>query len=99
MPGEVLSGLPDTSDDPATLLAFAPNEFGRRPSAGTTQVGYVNRNGQEMVRLTSNVGNGHRQYVYVLRCRGCGHEYGVNGADIFQRRCPVHDGGAPGLAF
>ena len=39
------------------------------------------------------------QYVYVLRCRACGHEYGANGSDIWLRRCPAHDRGAPGLPY
>jgi hypothetical protein len=99
VPEDVPSELPDTSDEPLTQRAPKPKKFGRRASAGTTRVGYVNRNDQEVVRSTSEVGNDHRQYVYVLRCRGCGHEYGTNGSDIFQRRCPAHDGGAPGLVF
>jgi hypothetical protein len=99
MPEDVPSGLPDTSEEPVTQRASAPKKFGRIPSAGTSRVGYVNRNVQEVVRPTGKAGNDHRQYVYVLRCRGCGHEYGTNGSDIFHRRCPGHDGGAPGLAF
>lgn len=64
---------------------------------GTTQVGYQNRNDQVVLRKTELPGNDHNQLVYVLRCIPCGHEYGANGSDIFQRRCPVHDAGAPGL--
>ena len=41
----------------------------------------------------------HNQTVYVLKCRTCGAEYGANGADIWLRRCPKHDGGAAGLSF
>jgi len=41
----------------------------------------------------------HGQYVYVLRCRTCGHEYGANGSDIWLRRCLNHDRGAPGLSY
>ena len=70
----------------------------RQISAGaTTQIGYVNPNRQEVIRPTNKPGTDHRQYVYVLRCRTCGHEYGANGSDIWLRRCPAHDGGAPGL--
>ena len=68
-------------------------------SGQTCRVGYVNRNNQEVVRMTGFPGNDHLQYVYVLRCRDCGHEYGANGSDIWQRRCPDHQGGAPGLAY
>jgi hypothetical protein len=64
---------------------------------GTTETGYRNRNGQTVTRRTDLPGNDHNQMTYVLRCDGCGHEYGSNGSDIFQRRCPAHDGGAAGL--
>ncbi len=37
--------------------------------------------------------------VYVLQCGGCRHEYGANGSDIFQRRCPACQGGRPGLVY
>ncbi len=57
---------------------------------GTTQIGYVNRNGQTVLRKTGLSGNDHNQIIYLLRCDACGHEYGANGSDIFQRRC-LHD--------
>jgi hypothetical protein len=63
---------------------------------GTTRIGYVNRNGQEVIRATNLPGNDYLQRIYVLRC-GCGHEYGANGSDIWQRKCPKHQGGKPGL--
>lgn len=65
---------------------------------GTTAVGYVNRNDQVVVQSTNLPGNDHNQLIYLLRCHHCGHVYGANGSDIFQRKCPAHDGGAPGLA-
>jgi hypothetical protein len=65
----------------------------------TTEPGYVNRNGQTVVRRTDKAGTDHGQTVYVLRCRECGHEYGANGTDIFQRKCPKCGGGRPGLAY
>ncbi|WP_225421616.1 hypothetical protein [Sphingomonas parva] len=81
-------------------LAGECSEGGTRSSAkGTTEIGYVNRNRQEVLRATGQPGNDHNQTIYVLRCGECGHEYGANGSDIFQRRCPEHDGGAAGLAF
>lgn len=64
----------------------------------TTQLGYVNRNLQEVVERTDLKGNDHNQVVYVLNCQYCGHRYGSNGSDIFQRRCPACDTGRPGLA-
>lgn len=70
-----------------------------RQSKGTTEPGFVNRNGQVVVRATGLTGTDHGQSVYVLRCATCAREYGVNGSDIFQRRCPYHQGGAPGLRY
>lgn len=67
----------------------------------TTQVGYTNRNGQTVVRATDVRGTDYGQYIYVLRCGQprCGDEYGSNGSDIFQRRCPSCQSGRPGLAI
>ena len=49
------------------------------------------------IRATGLPGNDHLQYIYVLRCERCGNEYGSNGSDIFQRKCPSCQGGMPGL--
>lgn len=68
-------------------------------SKGTTEVGYVNRNDQVVLRKTDEPGTDHLQKVYVLRCLECEHEYGANGSDIHARRCPACDGGRPGLAY
>lgn len=65
----------------------------------TTRIGYVNRNGQENTRATGLPGNDHLQYIYVLRCGHCGHEYGSNGSDIFHRKCPRCQGGKRGLTY
>lgn len=67
--------------------------------AGTTQPGYVNRNRQEVLSNTGEPGNDHNQFIYLLKCHNCGERYGANGSDIFQRRCPICDGGRPGLAI
>jgi hypothetical protein len=64
---------------------------------GTTEPGYTNRNGQAVVRPTHLPGTDYNQYVYVLRCGNCAYEYGANGSDIFQRKCPSCQGGALGL--
>jgi hypothetical protein len=71
----------------------------RRHSAKTTEPGYKNKNEQEVLRATSQPGNDHNQLVYVLRCRVCGREYGANGSDIWQRRCPYCQGGASGPTY
>lgn len=52
-----------------------------------------------MVRRTELPGNDHLQRVYELRCNHCGHRYGANGSDIFQRLCPRCQDGATGLPF
>lgn len=66
---------------------------------GTTDIGYTNKHKQRVVRRTNDAGNDHLQRVYVLKCQVCGNEYGANGSDIWQRRCPKHDHGKPGLSY
>ena len=63
----------------------------------SVQIGYVNRNGQTVIAATGLPGTDHGQYVYVLRCGNCMHEYGSNGSDNFQRKCPECQAGRPGL--
>ena len=72
---------------------------GPRRRGATVQIGYVNRNQQKMVFATGLPGTDHGQSVYVLRCGLCGNEYGSNGSDNFQRKCPECQGGAPGLPY
>ncbi len=87
----------------AVIVAKVPNlpakkEANRSSQSGkTTTPGYVNRNSQIVVRRTSLPGNDHMQITYVLRCQKCRHEYGANGSDIWQRRCPRCGRGATGL--
>ncbi len=68
------------------------------PDAPTTQPGYVNRNGQVVIRHTGLPGTDHGQMVYELQCSHCSYSCGANGSDIFQRKCPNCQGGAAGLA-
>jgi predicted RNase H-like nuclease len=70
----------------------------RRPGA-TVQIGYINRNGQTVVSATGLHGTDHGQSIYVLRCGHCHHEYGSNGSDNFQRKCPNCQHGAAGLPY
>jgi hypothetical protein len=63
---------------------------------GTTKVGFVNRNGQVVIRNTGQHGTDFGATVYQLGCSTCGEIYGANGGDIFERKCP-HDGGRAGL--
>jgi hypothetical protein len=72
-----------------------------RKSKGTTAQGFENRNGQIVLRRTSKMATDHTQYVYILRCKHCNTEYGANGSDIWQRKCPnskcSSGGGKPGI--
>ena len=65
----------------------------------TTAIGYINRNNQKNLGPQNKSGNDHNQYLYTLQCQNqkCRHEYGCNGSDIFQRKCPKCGGGRPGL--
>jgi hypothetical protein len=72
-----------------------PTERAARGKNGlTTQIGYINRNHQEVVRKTPLPGNDHNQFLYVMQCQDCRHEYGSNGSDIWQRKCPSCQRGA-----
>ncbi len=66
-------------------------------SKGTTEIGFVNSKGQEVVRRTEKPGNDHNQRTYEVACQHCGHRYGVNGSDIYDRKCPNCQDGKPGL--
>jgi len=100
VPAGVPTSASPAPDEPSIpTLPLAANNSNRRRTGATTQVGYVNRNGQEVISPTGKPGTDHGQYAYVLRCRTCGHEYAANGSDIWLRRCPAHDGVARGLAF
>jgi hypothetical protein len=72
-------------------------------SRRSTDLGFENRNGQIVVRRTSKPGTDYNQYIYILRCKHCGTVYGVNGSDIWERRCPKAKsvcragGGRPGI--
>lgn len=68
-------------------------------SPKTTEPGYTNDHGQTVVRRTEHAGTDHGQTVYVLRCGKCRHEYGANGSDIWERKCPKCGRGRPGLAY
>ncbi len=65
----------------------------------TTQIGCVNRNNQRCEGHRGVVGNDHGQYAYKLVCQHCGNEYGANGTDVFQRKCPRCQNGNPGIPF
>jgi predicted nuclease with RNAse H fold len=105
--GVILLPVDDLPPAPLTRLtsrrpaAAAPPRISQsaRPAGRTVQIGYVNRNNQEVIAATGLPGTDHGQSVYVLRCGACAHEYGSNGSDNFQRKCPRCQGGAPGPAL
>jgi hypothetical protein len=67
----------------------------------TTKIGYVNRNNQIVLGTRGIKGNDHGQLSYKLKCLNddCEQEYGANGTDIFQRKCPECQGGIKGIDF
>ena len=83
---------------PVAISAMSSAARPTEPAPANSGPGYENRNGQITIRATGLVGTDHGQYVYVLRCL-CGNEYGANGSDIHIRRCPVCQGGRPGLPY
>jgi hypothetical protein len=72
-----------------------------RGSTETTAIGYINRNDQMCTGHSGTPGTDHGQLAYRMLCMraACGVTYGANGTDIFQRKCPNCQDGAPGLAF
>ena len=71
----------------------------RSGSTKTTQIGYKNPNRQNVHGTRGIAGNDHGQVSYKLECLNCGHCYGANGTDIFQRKCPECQGGRPGIEW
>ena len=73
----------------------------RSENTKTTQIGYMNRNNQEVLGTCGVRGNDHGQYAYKIICREgeCDHVYGANGSDIFQRKCPKCQTGQEGIEY
>ena len=88
------AGVLPTAFDAAAFLEGYTVKASKNP---TTSIGYVNRNGQVVIRDTGLPGTDHGQSAYQLGCSHCGHVYGANGTDIHLRKCPNCQGGAPGL--
>ncbi len=65
----------------------------------TTEIGYVNINGQVVIRNTGGNGTDYNQYVYQVACSNYGSVYGANGSDIFERKCPRCQHGKEGLSL
>lgn len=87
---------------PTLFDAAAFEEVGKAMTSETnptTCTGYVNRNGQVVIRNTGAPGTDNNQYVYQLACSHCGRVYGENGSDLHERLCPRCQEGANGLAY
>jgi len=65
----------------------------------TTSIGFVSVQDQKVHGHRNHPGTDHCQTAYKLECLKCGTVYGANGSDIFQRKCPSCQGGAPGIEF
>lgn len=68
-------------------------------SGPTTQIGFVNPNGQKCHGTLNVQGTDHLQVAYRLECLKCGFVYGANGSDIAGRLCPECSGGQPGIRY
>lgn len=73
----------------AQLLKYK-NDFMLR----STDEGYVNDNNQRNIGKTNEKGTDFGQYLYMMHCDDCGHEYFANGSDIHLKKCPKCQGGA-----
>lgn len=70
----------------------------------STEIGYLNRQAQRVIRRVGASPSHPNQYTYELECSLCGTHYGANGCDIdganagAGRRCPNQDcqKGTPG---
>lgn len=76
------------------------NEY-QSETTQTTAIGYVNRNNQRCCGHRRIAGTDHGQFAYKIECLepNCGHFYGANGTDVFQRKCPSCQGGADGISY
>jgi hypothetical protein len=100
---DVRATLADMGFDEAAVSqqiqrARKQKEFNQRTSwERVTSIGYRNREGQLVIRKTEREGSAQGQRVFILHCTVCDHEYGADGCDIYDRRCPTCQDGPPGL--
>jgi putative restriction endonuclease len=59
--------------------------------------GDINRNDQQILRLTKERGTDHQARVWVLKCLQCLNIYGSNSTDAWERKCPACQKGNAGL--
>ena len=65
----------------------------------STEIGYLNVNGQQCCGHRGVPGTEQLQHAYKVECTHCGFVYSANGSDLFERKCPGCQGGAPGIRF
>ena len=87
--------LPTVFDAAAFEEGKAPR-VERNPAAC---IGYVNRNGQVVVRNTDLRNPDRNHSIFNLACSHCGHVYGSYGSAIVECQCPKCQGGTPGLEY
>jgi hypothetical protein len=68
-------------------------------STRTTQIGFTNPNNQKCLGHRGVPGNDHLQKSYRMECLICGENYGANGSDVFERRCPKCQQGKAGIRY
>ena len=65
----------------------------------TTQMGHINKHNQKCLGHRNVKGTDNLQRAYKTKCLDCEDEYGSNGSDLFERKCPSCQDGAPGIDF
>lgn len=97
-----LIDVPEARDAKPQCSTIRPN-VGRLKFRSARVEGDINRNNQKLLTKTNRSGSDHMQYVWIVECNQtdsadtlCGHVYGSNGSDFFQRKCPRCQGGAAG---
>ena len=73
----------------------------RSGTTKTTTIGHINKNNQKVHGTRGVQGTDHVAFSYKLECLepDYSHEYGANGTDIFQRKCPLCQGGIEGIEY
>ena len=79
------AGFEMIPQDQLRLLKLRFKELDAEISAS---LGPRNRNGQILIRKTSEKGNHPFANIWILRCSVCRHEYQANSCDFHERQCP-----------
>jgi hypothetical protein len=71
----------------------------RDGEGSTVKKGKLNKNSQRCCGTLDVPGTDKNALAYKMECTLCGFVYGANGGDVFERKCPNCQGGAPGIRF